>query len=625
MRIILFLITFLLTTLLSAQIVDDSTKQVYGPTTTKFTFEENILNNVEKYFLVDTSLYDFEQKPYFTSEWSKYQDLGSIGTALFPVFYPSQDIIGRTSGFNAFRPYIRDARDIKYYDTKSPYLELFGFLGGGNRNLVDVNFSRNINENWNIGFDLRKITTDKQLARDSETDRQVVGSNFDIYTHYQNAKVPYQLLFSYSSFSQKVVEQGGVLYSSDSLLSDFFQYENVSLRLSEAQNELKHTQWHFYQDYQIAKQFQLYHTFDSKAENNIFFDYQGGAVGEYDQYEDFYSNFFLNADSTFEETNFRTVENEAGLKGDLANVFYRGYVKIRSVNQDFYARDSTGSSQSRSVDQLVEKYIGGYARFNWKDKFTVVASGEIEQGGEFKLLGKISSNILNVQYETKKYNVPYIYSIYESNHRNWSNDFNSVLVNKISGNLRLKYKNIELIPEASLTTYNNFVYFDENILPQQVASASLISSIGGHANLGFSNKKGETIHLENEVIATNVSGGAADQIRIPALFYNGKYFWDGLFFGDKVSAQLGFGVHARSSYFANAYTPDIRQFYLQNELEVYGYFKADAFISMRVDNVTVGLKWNYFNQAADEGFLATPYYPNQPKTIDLNIRWLFFD
>lgn len=625
MRILLFLVTVFISSLLSAQIVDDSTKQVYGPTTTKFTFEENLLNNNEKYYLVDTSLYNFERKPYGAQEWDRYQSLGSIGTSLFPIFFPSPNLIGRTSGFNAYTLYAKDPSRIQYYDTKSPFLNLFAYLGGGNRNVVDVNFSRNVNENWNIGFDLRKITTDKQLARDRETDRLVIGSSFDIYTHYKNDKVPYQLLFNYSSFSHKVLEQGGVLYGSDSIISDFFEYDNVALRLDGAQSEVKNGRWHLYQDYQIAEQFQLYHRFDSRKEQNTYFDYIETTVNGYNQYEDFYTDFFLNADSTFEKTTFKTVENEAGLKGDLADVFYRAYVKLRSVNQDFLAMDSTGNAQTSSINKLTEKYIGGYARFDWKDKFAVIAEGEIEQGGEFKLGGKISSNLLNAEYETKKYNVPYIYSSYQGNHHNWTNDLNPILVNRLSGSLNFKYKGIELVPEASFTTYNNFVYLDTLIAPQQVASASLISSIGGHVNFQFSNKKEETFHFENEIVATNVSGGAADQIRIPALFYNGKLYWDGLFFKDKVPVQFGADLHAQTSYFANSYAPDIQQFYIQDDFEIKGYLQADIFINMRVENVSVGLKWHYFNQPVDNGYFATPYYPNQPKTIDLLVRWLFFD
>ena len=39
-----------------AQVIDDSTKNVYGAKTTFFTTEENIKNNIEAYQVIDTSL-----------------------------------------------------------------------------------------------------------------------------------------------------------------------------------------------------------------------------------------------------------------------------------------------------------------------------------------------------------------------------------------------------------------------------------------------------------------------------------------------------------------------------------------------------------------------------------------
>ena len=157
-RIFLFFTTFLFYQAIHAQIVDDSTQLVYGPETTSFTTEAQVLNNQVKYQTVDTSIYKFERKSFYNQSGRKFQDLGNFGTALFPIFYTPQKLIGRSSGFNAYSRYAFQPEEIKYYDTKSPFIELQVYLGGGNRNLVDIGFSRNVNENWNLGFDMRKIT-----------------------------------------------------------------------------------------------------------------------------------------------------------------------------------------------------------------------------------------------------------------------------------------------------------------------------------------------------------------------------------------------------------------------------------------------------------------------------------
>ncbi len=601
-----------------AQILDDSTELVYGPETTKYILEKQVLNNQINYSTVDTSLYLFERQSIVDRNERKYQNLGNFGTALFPVFYNHPNVIGRTSGFNAFSVYSGNSRNIRYYDTKSPFIDLFVYLGGGNRNLVNIGFSRNVREGWNVGFDLHKITTDKQLANNGQGDRQLVGTTFDIYTHYKSQKTPYQVLFYHSNQSHKAIELGGVRFGNDSTLAELFQFNNALLRLDEAQNIRKESNWHLYHNYQIAEQFQLYHVADHYKEENTYQDFAGGLVfPNYDTYRDAYNTFLIDPDSTYERATFSSFSSEAGIKGDLSSVFYRAYVKLRTVDFSYFLLNP--------VKKTTEKYLGGYAQFNWKKKYQLIGEGEFLQGGEYQFAGKLKSDLIKITYSTKKYNVPFIYGAYFGNHYEWNNNFSPVFNNRIYGNIQLTYKAFTFIPEATFTAYNDFVFFNESKTPSQASSGILTSTIGGKINVTLPNKKGESFHFEHEILVTNVSGGSAGTIRIPRLFYNGRYYWRGEFFDDNVPVEIGIDSHARSAYFANAYDPVTQQFYLQNELQTFGYYKADFFLNMRLDKFYAAIKWTHFDQPSDIGYFVTPYYPGQPKSIDLIVRWTFFN
>ena len=617
-RIFLFLAAVYSISVLPAQIVDDSTKLVYGPETTEFTTENSLLDNLEVYQNVDTSIYLFERQSFYDRSARRFQDLGTFGTALFPIFYTPQSLIGRTSGFDAYSRYAFQSSGVKYYNTRSPFIEFFVYLGGGNRNIVDVGFSRNVNENWNVGFDLRKITTSKQLAPESKTDRQVMGTSFVGYTHYRHSKVPYQILANYSSMNHKVAELGGARPTTDSLRSDYFLFDNALVRLDGAQGIIKNSGWHLYHDFQIAEQFQLYHIFDYKKETNTYQDFAGGTgAGGYDPYRDFYQDFLINSDTTHEQNVFTSLSNEAGLKGDLSSVFYRFYARLRSIDWQYLLYDPG--------EEVVEKYLGGYVRFNWKEKFAVSGNAEYLAGGEYQFGGNLSSDLINVSYNSMKFNLPFVYADYFGNHHEWHNDFSPVFSNKLEGQLDFHIKSFELRPKISLTTYNNFIYFDQDIVANQAGDGVLISSLGGDFNFRFLNNKKEGWYLENEVVATNVSGGASNHVRVPDLFHNGRYFWRGNWFKDLVPVEVGIDVHARSAYFANAYAPEIQQFYLQDGQEIFGYVATDLFINMKVDKFFFALEWTHFNQRRDDGYFTTPYYPGQRKVIDLTVRWLFFD
>ena len=599
--------------------MDDSTKQIYGPKTTKFIREENLLNNTGDYQTIDTSIYLLERQSVVDRNAREFQNLGVIGTPTFSVFHVPQQAIGRSSGFNAYSNFAFDPSIINYYDTKSPYFDLFGMLGGGNRNIIDIGFSRNVNPNWNVGFKYRRLTVDKQLARDGQGDRQVEGAAFAAYTHYKHAKVPYQLLFHYSQLNHNAVDLGGVRFlDTDSSRTDLFQYEIALLRLEDAQTNVKDRRIHLFQEYQLAEQLQLYHVLDRHTEQHTYEDFSGSSsTTDYNTYTDFYPNFFVDEDSTYQRANFSSFSNEAGIKGDISNVFYRTFLRFRWVDFDYNYLDPEFDA--------FEQYIGGYLRFKWREKFSVVTNGAYIVGGGYDFKGTLSSTLLNAYYRTSNYAVPFIYNRYFGNHHEWSNSFEPTFTNQLGGNVNLRSKFFELVPTVDFTSYQNYLYFDQNRQPVQNTGTFVISKLGGNLNLRFLNSKGEGWHLENQAFYTRVAGDGAAQVRIPEIFFNGRFFWRGNWFDDLVPFEVGVDTHARSAYFANSYAPEIQQFYLQDEYEIEGYFKADLFLNMRLDKFFLSLKWTHIDQPNDGGYFASPYYPGQPRVLDVNVKWRFFD
>ncbi len=617
-RSLFSVITVFLVFSLSAQIVDDSTKQVYGPKTTKFITELEILNNDGDYQTLDTSIYLFERQSVVDKSARTLQNLGVIGTAQFPIFHTPAELIGRSSGFSAYSRFAFRPEDIRFYDTKSPFLELFGLLGGGNRNIIDIGFSRNVDKRWNIGFDYKVHTVDKQLARDGQGDRQVESAAFAAYTHYKHEKIPYQIMFQYTQLNHNTVELGGArFFTSENRRTDLFQFETALLRLEDAQTNVKDRRIHIYQDYQLAEQFQIYNILDRHTEQHSFEDFAGTSSSTYNSYTDFYTNFFIDEDSTYQRANFTELSNEAGIKGDISSVFYRAYLKFRWVDFSYNFLDPTG--------RAFEQFVGGYARFKWRDKFSIVADGQYILGGGYDFKGTLSSNLINLYYRTSNYAVPYVYNNYFGNHHEWSNSFDPTFTNTLGGNIRARFKFLEVVPEVNVTSYQNYLYFDQDRQPVQNTGTFLMTRLGGHVNLRFLNAKEEGWHLENQIYYTNVAGDGAAQVRVPELFYNGRIFWRGNWFSDLVPFEVGLDTHARSAYFANNFAPETQQFYLQDEYELEGFYTANLFINMRLDKFFLSVKWTHIDQPNDGGYLASPFYPGQPRALDVNVRWMFFD
>ena len=113
-----------------SQILDDSTILVYGPSTLNVILEENLKSNDKRLVFIDTLVGKLDQFTAYGRSDYKLQNLGNIGTALFPVFYDLPNAIGAHAGYHAFDPLTTQPTDIQYYDTKSPFMKLNVVFGG---------------------------------------------------------------------------------------------------------------------------------------------------------------------------------------------------------------------------------------------------------------------------------------------------------------------------------------------------------------------------------------------------------------------------------------------------------------------------------------------------------------
>ncbi len=603
-----------------AQITDDSSKLVYGPSTTRIIYEADLKNNLEIDHRLDTGLYELENFTSYDRRGRQYQDLGNNGTAMGAIFPIIPRQIGKTSGFHSYDYFFKTPDQQRYFDSKSPFMDVSAVFGSQGRSTVDFTYTANVSPTWNVGVDLNRITSDKQIgAERTQGDANVRNTRYDIFTYYQHDEKPYKLMFNFTGFSHKVDETGGVLVlTEDPLEFEFFQYRDSEIQLEDAVSEVNFNNVHLYHEYGLLKQFQIYHQLDRGRRRFRYADNtDGSSGGDYDTYADAYDQFLFDTDSTQEQAEFREFANEVGLKGTISSVFYRFYVRRRDLDFSYIFLDPGA---------VGENYLGGITRFTWKG-FSVEGSTELLPTGEFYLEGKLSSGFLEASYTTSRYKPSYLHDSYFGNHYEWRNSFSQGFSNRLYGKLNLKVGKLEFQPSVELMNMDDFLYFDESKQAAQAVGSALVSRFGGNLNYFLkAGKLAETgFHFDNEFYYSTSTGGAGDLIRIPRFFYNGRHFWSGKLFQQSVPVEIGVNVHAKSAYFGNRYDPVTQQFYLQNDFELSQFVAADFFINMRIDKVFAFLKVTHLNQAANSGYFVTPEYPGQSRVLDLGVRWLFFD
>ncbi|MFN3998440.1 putative porin [Algoriphagus sp.] len=593
-------------------LLDDSTRQVYGPKTTLYFYEKDLKRNRLQLYEQDTLLRNFHNYDPVAKQGWRYQDLGNIGTAAKPVFYEIPELLGLSSGFHAYDIYFRDPAKRRYYDTKSPFTEMAAFFGGGNRNMLDVAFARNVTPRWNLGFDFNTQRVRKTLNPVQRDDNMAEQNAYSFHTNYRSENGNYWLLGSFSRMRHEVAEIGGIIPPEVDSTSLYFTYEDAKVWLLNSRARDLRQDYHIYHEYKLGNGLQVYHTLDRKNQNVVF----ESALNSSDSL--FFNKARLNnqQDTTRNKNDFAEWRNELGVKGSYKGFYYNAFSRFRNGRMEspfFPDRKETFN----------ELYIGGELIGQLSEKWSISADGEYLIPGAFRLHGIFKSPWLELEYTKALYKPTSVQQIYYGNHYQWDNNFDNTGVDQIKGRVIVDFDKFSLRPNLTLNRVNNYVFFNEERQATQSSGEAFMLMPGLKASL----QVGKKFRFDAEVVFTEITGAGADNFRIPKLFGNTRFYFDSPMFDENVYVQLGIDVRYRSSYFAEAYNPSFQQFHLQNTFNVYAYPVADLFLDFRINRTRVLFKYNHLNSGfmAQEGYFVTPDYTGYKSFLDIGISWYLFD
>ncbi len=589
-----------------AQILDDSTKQVYGPTTTKYTQEHNIKYNDPQTFGIDTLLGNRHRFNFVNAGDNKLQDLGNVGTAIRHLYPQLPEQIGLQSGFNSFSHYAIKPEHINYYDTKSPYTKLSVAFGGNGRSLVDVGFSRSDSTVLNVGFDFKRITTDKQVgAVLSSGDRNVVSTAYDIYARWHPGK--YQMLINFTRLNHQQFESGGVIPLLSGSLDNLFDPDSAVIFLNNALSEESRNNWHIFQQYQVSDLLQIYHQLDLTKQDNEFSDSNLELEG------DFFNESLISEAVTEDAATTEIFRNEIGIKGLHKGVFYNFHLTRRDIRYQPKYLVSTGYQ--------TEYYLGANLRYRLGSQ-TLRFKGLIQDGGSLLLQGSFENNFLEASYTRVQYDAAFMYQDHFGNHGEWHNAFTNPSMDALQGKIKLELPNLKFHPTLTLTNVNDHIYFNQAQRPEQASGAAQILSPEVNLDWQFLTNW----NLQTQITYATVTGNAKDVFRIPEWLITTKIAYTNFLFKDKLQAQVGLDTQFRSAYFGHNYDPTVQQFYLQDTFEIPEYLTADFFLNFRVGRALLFAKLVFLNQGLDRaGYFTAPYYLGQGRVFDWGFTWQFYD
>ncbi len=643
LRILLLLLTG--PTAVRAQVLDDSTKQLYNARTTRVLYEADLLRDQTEGRIIDTTLTNFPSARNWYHDSTFHQDLGHVGTAARPLLWRPNLALGARLGRNTFDRYARDPATIPYYDSKSPYT-FFRFIQGGNGEQVfELSYSRSISKKASVGLAYERFAANK-LYTTNPRESLVEHSNFLVFARFQSTDERYHALFNYNNVRHRAAEQGGIrpqegttILPADTSLKQLFDYGEERPWLFTASSTEHRDGLRLAHSYRlVGRGLTAFHIADWRRQMNRFQDTKLPVNTTTNQLL-YYPEVRLSNLATDDRVEVQQLENTFGVLGRSPAVEYRLYARHRSLSQATrqLAGQKAGLSDpgvtrpaAADGDTYSQVFVGGTAAFNYKI-FAIETAGELfaldienpDQNQEYWLRGAARLGPLTGELLSSSYSPTLMQRRFDGNHYNWDNIDTSAFVNTKVNQLTVRLDQMlgrhRLEAAGAIVDITSLVYYNEAGLPAQLDAARRLLTLSARHRFNVG-----SIFFDNQAHAT--SGGDAAGLRIPGLVTNSKVYYQGYLFRQALFGQIGAEVYYQSTWRPYDYSPSTQQFFVQNRFTAGNFAVADVFLSGDIKTVAVFLKVAYVNQGLlRDGYFTTPYYTGLPRRFEFGLRWQFFD
>ncbi|WP_448528892.1 putative porin [Raineya sp.] len=617
-----------------AQVLNDSTQNIYGFSTIFKVSEHQIFRKQDSTLQkIDSTLTNFHTFDLVRKNRFLYQDLGhNLGTPAKPVFYQLPLQAGVQWGIRSYEAHKIHPDSVYYYDTKSPYSDFFFVQGGRGQQIAGVEFTRNITERSNFGFIFQRTNTFRQYAVSPNRTENAILEQYKALAWFRffSKNKRYQLLAHYHHLNSPLKELGGVKNGDN--LAILYDYQQTEAQLvGEPRSWQIYDRVRLYQEYSLdsTRHLSIFQSIQFEKQRDSYFD------GSFETNKAFYlrsaeptfpviDDFPINLKEINDNYQFRLLTNQAGIRTTWRGLGLWGYLKRRDLGVKSNLKDLY------RLRNLSENYLGGILQTTLPFKANLEVQAEYLLGKtDYLLQGKLSHTFLQASLKSISFSPALVENRYFSRVRSWDyqNNLKNTFAQELWAELHLPFRTFLLKPSLRYQVVTNHIYFNRDttgyIFPDQLLSTLQISQLGLQFHFRI-----KDFYFENQIFYTRDLSGS-DVIRFPEWHLWGSWYYEKGLFREALLLRAGIDWHWRSAYFADAYMPALKQFYLQNDFVVRAYPVSDFFVSLRIRKVRAFLKMTHWNEGIlpppDNGYVVTPFYAGFRRTFGLGISWRLFD
>ncbi|WP_245989001.1 putative porin [Pelobium manganitolerans] len=613
---------------------------VYNATYIKYTKAE-FLTDSNRLFLLDTSTNDFHRYRILDLPEHPTMNLGLNGLSYRNLLFEPAKTIGFDVGYHYYDRYLLKPEDIKYYQARTQYTELYfenPAFGRATEQQFHVIHTQNVKPNWNVGASFAKLGSRAYYGAPNRRADALVANhlNASLWSWYQSPNKRYTMLANATFNNLKGYENGSILNDSVFTVSTRVDPEYEAARLNTAKRNNRNNTLYLQQYFNIGKQKSL----DSNS--TVLPTQRVGYKIAYNTQKYFFQNdgydasgllkhYYIYTDSskTADSTYLKHLNNEFSysfyLRGKSLS-FLRNELKVTAgIAHDYY------TYQQYNFDTSFQNItLKGDAEYSFSDKANLnVNIQQIVQGrnfgdflyqasSEIKLGNRIGSVLLEAYSQNQSPSL--VYERQVTNHYLWNLSFNKIKTQNLSFSYLIpKY---HFAAKASYYLLNNYLYFSEgtdgDAYPTQVASNINLLKLSLRKDFKFGKFTSENFLVYQKTDFESV-------LMTPEVYTFHSFYMHQDFF-KVLKTEFGFDLRYFSNYNAPSYAPAIGQFYRKDDVKFDTYPVVDVWIRTNWKRANLFLRYDYINEGLfSKGYYTVNRYPMPYRLAKFGVRWNFYD
>jgi len=583
----------------------------------------------------DTSLTYIHQYDPLQFQNKLYATLTNIGLAHTNQVYTPTLSPGYSLDPASFTEYMYSNEEVRYYSQYQPFTEAFYILGPQKEQDLKVLFTREIFRGFVFGLDFglnyspgpQPSSASPGPYLNNKADDKRVFMTGQYYTKNKR----YGIIGNYRHNKLKMLENGGLEY--DSVFADGLESDRrvIPVNLMNAQNLVVQSGFFIEQYFNLLKpRKDSTHRKIDAGNISYSFQYERNKLVYTDKNDNL--NFYqfhtpiIDSATTFDSIYQQRIRNQfrwsnVGYNDDpFSKLFQINFGVKYDIIRQLLAQDSVSeyfhqvipfAGISMNILKIFKLNVWGNIVIGDYNNGDYLLAATLDQ-----VLGRADKNIGSLHFELNLIGEQpaWYYSQFKSNFYSWKYSFNKQKTLTLAGQYSFK----AMSAGAKFFTMVDYTFLDDSIRPRQLDATATLLQIYAQG----------TIPIKKFGINTRLVYQATSQpdaIRLPKFTGTMDIFFKNKIFKKAALLQTGFQLTYFTSYFANAYMPALRSFYIQNEQEIGNFLIADVYLTLEVKRARLFLKYAHLNSSfSPQDYYLSPNYPARDARFYFGVSWRFY-